>query len=239
MAGPSGRYRARVRVWIDSDVGDNPDDAVALLIARRHPDLELVGVSTSGTDPERRAAVARDLLGEGVPVLAGRLDERVREAEVLVVLGPLTNVAAFDPAIPVTLMGGALRGVEHRGVVRTVESNFAADPDAAGRVLRTQFCRVVPLDVTRNMLLDEHEKASLRGVHAELDRELAAWPHRLVLHDPLALLVALDEVSFEDEVIRVAVDRRGRVVEGRGIEQRVVVAADLEGAIEHVLEVLA
>ena len=37
-----------VRLWIDTDIGDNPDDAVALLCAAAHPDVELVGVSTTG-----------------------------------------------------------------------------------------------------------------------------------------------------------------------------------------------
>src|SRR4051812_1406194 len=68
------------RLWIDTDInppptrgsvgtffGANVDDAVALLAAVAHPAVELVGVSTVGSDPERRAAVAVGLLaGAGV-----------------------------------------------------------------------------------------------------------------------------------------------------------------------------
>ena len=51
-----------MRLWIDTDVGTNVDDAVALLVAAAHPSVELVGLSTVGSDPEGRAAVAAGLL---------------------------------------------------------------------------------------------------------------------------------------------------------------------------------
>ncbi|MDQ1498377.1 MAG: Inosine-uridine preferring nucleoside hydrolase, partial [Actinomycetota bacterium] len=51
-----------MRLWIDTDLGTNVDDAVAVLAAVAHPAVELVGVSTVGSDPERRAAVAVGLL---------------------------------------------------------------------------------------------------------------------------------------------------------------------------------
>src|SRR2546423_12456910 len=47
---------------MSADVGTNVDDAIALLAAVAHPGVELVGVSTVGSDPERRAAVAVGLL---------------------------------------------------------------------------------------------------------------------------------------------------------------------------------
>jgi len=50
-----------VRLWIDTDVGTNPDDAVALLCAAGHRDVDLVGVSTVDGDTEWRAEVARAL----------------------------------------------------------------------------------------------------------------------------------------------------------------------------------
>jgi len=33
-------------IWIDTDIGDDIDDAVALWVAARHRGLRLVGVST-------------------------------------------------------------------------------------------------------------------------------------------------------------------------------------------------
>ena len=63
-----------MRLWIDTDVGDNPDDAVALLCAAAHPDIELVGVSTTGGQTEWRAELARQLV-DAVVVPGERPDE--------------------------------------------------------------------------------------------------------------------------------------------------------------------
>ena len=64
-----------MKVWIDTDIGSDIDDAVALLCAARHPNLELVGVSTVLGRVEVRAWLARELLDRAglveVPVLPG------------------------------------------------------------------------------------------------------------------------------------------------------------------------
>src|SRR5436305_9438944 len=59
---PEEEASGPVRLWIDTDIGTNVDDAVALLVAVAHPAVELVGVSTVGSEPERRAATAVGLL---------------------------------------------------------------------------------------------------------------------------------------------------------------------------------
>ena len=62
------------RIWIDTDLGSDVDDALALAFALRHPKLELVGVSTVFGDVELRARMGEELLrlggAEGVPVAA-------------------------------------------------------------------------------------------------------------------------------------------------------------------------
>lgn len=61
-------------LWIDTDLGDDIDDVVALLFAVRHPELRLVGVSTVFGLVERRAWLARETLrraGCNAPVLSG------------------------------------------------------------------------------------------------------------------------------------------------------------------------
>ena len=62
-----------MRLWIDTDVGDNPDDAVALLAAAADPAADLVGVSTTGGRTAWRAELARELMPTGppIPVVAG------------------------------------------------------------------------------------------------------------------------------------------------------------------------
>lgn len=64
-----------MRLWIDTDIGSDVDDALALAYALCHPDIELVGVSTVFGDVELRTRIAEALLeraGEaGVPVVTG------------------------------------------------------------------------------------------------------------------------------------------------------------------------
>ena len=64
-----------MRIWIDTDIGTDVDDALALAYVLRHPDLDLVGVSTVFGDLTiRDAMVARllELAGAGpVPLMTG------------------------------------------------------------------------------------------------------------------------------------------------------------------------
>ncbi len=64
-----------VRIWIDTDIGTDVDDALALAYALRHPDLELVGISTVFGDLDIRGAIIERLLGAAeappVPVVTG------------------------------------------------------------------------------------------------------------------------------------------------------------------------
>jgi len=222
-----------VRLWIDTDVGTNVDDAVALLAAVAHPAVELVGVSTVGSDPERRAAVAVGLLAAAavdlgsVAVCAGEADavEAVAAsgAEALLAIGPLTNVAAMTVAgvrpADITIMGGALHPVEHRGELRTVEHNFAADPDAAATVLGVPGAVVVPLDATVATRLDDRLVSRLVATAPVLEPMVQAWVDRwgeIVLHDPAALLIAAGDGPelgrFERR--RLLVEPDGRLVDG-------------------------
>ena len=63
------------KVIIDSDIGDDIDDAFALALALRSPELRLLGVTTTFGDTELRAKLADRLLGEAgrpdIPVAAG------------------------------------------------------------------------------------------------------------------------------------------------------------------------
>lgn len=58
-----------VRLILDTDIGSDVDDALALAFALRHPDIELVAVTTVADDTVRRAQIASKLLR-----LAGRDD---------------------------------------------------------------------------------------------------------------------------------------------------------------------
>lgn len=63
------------KVWIDTDVGGDIDDALAILLAMASPEIELIGVSTVFENTQARAKIAKTLLSLGgfgnVPVYAG------------------------------------------------------------------------------------------------------------------------------------------------------------------------
>ena len=64
-----------MKIWIDTDIGSDVDDALTLAYAMRHPGLELVGVSTVFGDVELRSDIARALLAldneKSVPIITG------------------------------------------------------------------------------------------------------------------------------------------------------------------------
>jgi inosine-uridine nucleoside N-ribohydrolase len=63
------------KVIIDTDIGDDVDDAFAVALAVKSPELQVLGVTTTFGDTEARAKIADRFLGEigreGIPVLAG------------------------------------------------------------------------------------------------------------------------------------------------------------------------
>jgi len=64
-----------MRLWIDTDIGSDVDDALTLAYAIRHPGIELVGVSTVFGDVALRTRIAHELLARAdapeVPVVTG------------------------------------------------------------------------------------------------------------------------------------------------------------------------
>ena len=71
---------AREKVIIDTDIGDDVDDAFALALAVKSPEFEILGVTTTFGDTELRAKITDRLLGEvgraDIPVLAGKSTDR-------------------------------------------------------------------------------------------------------------------------------------------------------------------
>lgn len=67
--------KQNVKLWIDTDLGTDVDDALALAYALKHPEIELVGVSTVFGDVALRTRMVNELLKIGghpeVPVVTG------------------------------------------------------------------------------------------------------------------------------------------------------------------------
>lgn len=66
---------SKEKVIIDTDIGDDIDDAFAVALALRSPELEILGITTTFGDTEMRAKLLDRLLGEvgraDIPVAAG------------------------------------------------------------------------------------------------------------------------------------------------------------------------
>jgi inosine-uridine nucleoside N-ribohydrolase len=248
-----------VRLWIDTDVGTNPDDAVALLCAAGHRDVDLVGVSTVDGDTDWRAEIARTLVD--VPVVPGaRLgvrDVAASQAGALLAIGPLVNVArlAAAGALPPRLgvMGGVLRPVHHRGAVREVEHNFGTEPAAAQAVIgHTPGVLLCPLDVTVRMRPSAADLHDLVAAAPALGPMFDEWREKqraegvpddeavVRLHDPLALLALVGEPVVAVERQALTVDERGVVQadSGRGRAVDVVTDVDAVRAMERIVELV-
>jgi inosine-uridine nucleoside N-ribohydrolase len=244
---------SRTRLWIDTDIGDNPDDAIALACAVRDARTDLVGVSTVDGDVGRRAATARALLRalgkvDATTVVAGPpAAAALVDVDVLLAIGPLTNVAAIAPErLPrrVVAMGGARTVVNHRGRATEVDHNFACDPAAARlTVERVAQLVLVPLDVTVRTALDDEQTEAIMRAEPALRAPISEWRAqtgaRLCLHDPFAYLVALEPTAATttEQSLRVG-DDGALHVDSTGHPRAVVDDLDVAGVVDEVLALL-
>ena len=103
-----------ISLILDTDIGDDVDDAFALAFAARHPQIRLCAVTTVLGDTRWRAALALRLLDElgvdGVPVAAGEpsagIDGITLSGDVVVPLG--SNDRRIDPRSVTDLMADAI-----------------------------------------------------------------------------------------------------------------------------------
>ncbi len=158
---------------------------------------------------------------------------------VVVALGPLTNLAeAVDRDVgalrrvrALVVMGGAV--AVGGNVTAAAEYNLYVDPEAADRVLGAGLpLTLVPLDVTRRVLwpADAVERClrsqdpvarfagtlAARGV--ALGRQ--SGERGFVMHDPLAVGVAVDPGLVETVSLPVAVETTGALTRGATVADR-------------------
>jgi purine nucleosidase/pyrimidine-specific ribonucleoside hydrolase len=166
------------------------------------------------------------------------LAHRYRDELAIVALGPLTNLAValerdrrvLSRVGRLVVMGGAV--AVPGNVTPGAEFNFYVDPEAAAAVFDAGLpIHLVPLDVTKQVVLSQ----------AELARRLAASPSSLgrfvadfslhgfavgshergiILHDPLAMGVALDPTLVGFEELHVEIECEGRVTRGVSLADR-------------------
>jgi len=112
-----------MKLLLDTDIGDDIDDAWALVACIAHPGIELVGITTVHGDTEVRAALARLLLKRAhveVEVVAGTRDALDRIVPLqrpcyADVLGPEENSLRKGRTDAISLM--AQMACEHEGLV--------------------------------------------------------------------------------------------------------------------------
>lgn len=199
---------SRVPVVLDGDTGT--DDAIAILFAALHPDLDLRGVSTAS---QEEADSVRSMIGPGGvdvvvrPGVDGLLEALRGAAQpvVLVTTGPLTNLAAALAVDRPTVLRSAARlvvlGGSHRepGVTPHAERNVWSDPQAAADVLGAPFGDVllVTADATASVALTDADLDRWRALGTPAARAAAGLAASRLdrgarVHDPLAVAALLD-----------------------------------------------
>lgn len=225
---------------LDTDIGTDVDDALALAFALRHPDLDLRAVTTVSGDTQRRALIAKKLLRlagrDDVEVAAGvsdevsdprRSPEAGHEDEMLGVY-PLDLEVSRRDAVTLLLEECA----EHHYEVATVgmQSNVAAALDADASfaadvprltVMGGVFAPVeflgspLPPSVDHNLNVDK--PASLRALNAGMttlyvpcDVTFATWFTASQLERLRAGDALCRELARQIDVWAVALRSRGR-----------------------------
>jgi len=160
----------------------------------------------------------------------------------VVALGPLTNLAAaaaldarrLARAGRVVVMGGAV--AVPGNVTPAAEFNFFVDPEAAAQVLEAGLAvELIPLDVTRRVVLAQAVLTERlrrcpddRIARFILDFTLHGFAFGaaeeggggIVLHDPLAMAVALDPSLVTFEPMSVEVECEGKLTRGLSLADR-------------------
>src|SRR6266550_5657509 len=99
-------YSRKYNVLIDTDIGDDIDDALALSLALCSPEIELLGVTTVFGDTQKRAHLAAHILAvfrhEDIPVAAGQqiplmLRHRPPGVPQAAILDPCAPLSTFSP----------------------------------------------------------------------------------------------------------------------------------------------
>jgi inosine-uridine nucleoside N-ribohydrolase len=174
---------------------------------------------------------SRPYPGSALRLLAATL-EASSEPVTLVPVGPLTNVALFLEAYPeltpkireLVIMGGTTSV----GTVRpTVSFNVLNDPEAAAIVYRSGLpITMVGFNVTRRLVLTPERLAGFSQSGDPVARFVSGVVafHRNVrhvegpvVHDPLALGVAIDPSFVRTELLPVDVELRGELTRGQTV----------------------
>ncbi|WGD37423.1 nucleoside hydrolase [Lysinibacter sp. HNR] len=199
------------------------------------------GLGDAGVTPS-----ARTIAGDQAAAVIVRLARENPEKLSLVATGPLTNIAfalLLEPQLPtliknVVVTGGAV-GVTGN-VTATAEANIWRDPEAAQVVIDAAWdVLFVGLEITRQTALTAKAIQTIqtssdpRAQFATriMDSSLRVYEKSLgyrdrILHDPLALALALEPELGEYELVKAKVELRGSLTRGQIVsDQRMFLPA--------------
>lgn len=220
------------RIWIDTDIGTNPDDATAVTFAVKHPQVELAGISISGSQQEQRKQEALNLLSfleVEVEVLLGEeLQSRHIEnagIEHTIAIGPLTNISRLilDDCYlgHLHIMGGVFSPTNYKGVEVLLDTNMSKDKEAA-RIVLSQYDNITlsPLNVTANLILEGAQRNQIEsrnvflknryeGYAQHLENKFGSKHSQIVLHDVLPICDAIGISSIEKKTCEFKIQADG------------------------------
>lgn len=142
------------KIIIDTDVGTNADDAIAISLAAKSPEIQIIGVTTVYGNVEVRTRIAKELLrlcgSDDVPVYSGIEHTLLRNREIYWTgLEDAASVSDRSPDASAKMSGHAVDFIiqqimEHPGEITLVTigplTNIAAalirEPDIASHVKR-------------------------------------------------------------------------------------------------------
>lgn len=176
-------------------------------------------------------------VGKFAPELICELAARYSGDLTIITLGPLTNLATaltIDPRMgqhvkSIVTMGGACSVPGN--VTPAAEFNFFCDPEAANEVIQSGIpITLVGLDVTRSARLSRSDLLNATKKRTKLNRFLRDSTKRVMefycqregyhgccLHDPLAVMVAIDSSFVGTRRVHVQVETAGELTTGMSV----------------------
>mgnify|MGYP002076186892 CR=1 FL=1 len=180
-------------MWFDTNIGTDPSASTALLCALKHPRIEVVGVSISDTQQQRRLDEAYAVLeyaqAENVPVFLGEnvsaLSIDAARPDDTITTGPLTNISrlVLDEASlgRIHIAGGAFRAVDYRGATITAEKNVSTDKEAT-RIVLSQYDDVCinALEASSALVLTQEARTQIEDKHPFLKNRYDGFVEYLI-----------------------------------------------------------
>lgn len=176
-----------MKIWLDTDIGSDIDDAVALAYLLGKPESALIGISTVSGQARERAMIASAICraaGARIPIFLGAempllVKQRQPEAQQARILANWPHDETFPDASAVEAMYAAIKA--HPGEVTLLAIGpmtnlallFRLHPDAPGLLKETvlmcgEFFRRLPAwgEAEWNSLCDPHAAAIVYGEEA-------------------------------------------------------------------------